>query len=95
MSVTEDDKRLMEFAYEDSAESIFIRLLGRVIEDEAELLGDQTLATRLRSRLTHPDVAAKLPQAEQDRFRLFQRLLAVTMEYRRNPGRYQDDGTKH
>ena len=91
----DDNQKLIEFAYEDSAESLFIRLVGQALQDELQNHGDEALATRLLLRLTEPSVVPALPEAVQERFRLFQRLLAVAMAYRSDPARYGANDPMH
>ena len=72
--ISDDNQKLIDFAYEDSAESLFIRRLGQVLQDELQSHGHEALATRLLLRLTEPSVLPALPEAARERFRLFQRL---------------------
>ena len=91
----EDNKKLVEMAYDATAESAFVMLTGKAIRDVGETPGGQAHATFLLSRLSEPYSGGPLSEAEQDRLRTMQRLLVATVARFVLPELVENDSTQH
>lgn len=92
MPINDEDKALMEKAYDGSAETTFVIYLGKEIVSVAQTPADAALLGRLLQRLTVDKPPAPLSSKERERYRILQRLLAATYVSAANPGRHQPDG---
>lgn len=92
MPISNEDKALVEKAYDGSAETTFIIYLGKEIVSVAQTPADAALLGRLLQRLTVDKLPAPLSPEEAERYRTLQRLLAATYLSEADPDRYRPDG---
>ena len=92
MSISDEDKALMEKAYDGSAETAFAIYLGKEIVSVAQTPADAALLGRLLQRLTVDKTPAPLSPRERERYRILQRLLVATYVSEANPDRYRSGG---
>ena len=89
MPLSDDDKALMEKAYDGTAETAFVIYLGKEIVSVARNPDDAALLGHLLQRLTVDKLPAPLSPEEGKRYRTLQRLLAATYMSAANPDRYR------
>ena len=92
--INEASRRVIELAYDGSAESMFVKWLGKVLVDEPQNPDEEALASRILLRLTGPVSQPGASPEEQVRLQTMQGLLLAAVEARRFPERYENLLTK-
>ena len=91
-----DDKtqKIVDLAYSASAESAFVMLVGKALQELGALPGGKPYAQNLLSALTAPYTREVLSQGERDRLRTMQDLLVSTVAHFQTPEAGREDLTK-
>ncbi len=71
----EDTRKIVEMAYDGTAETAFIFELAQALRELAQIRGCATLAADLLSRLTEASLPSTLSEDEKARLRTMRKLL--------------------